>query len=1054
MYHYINGFGKIWVGIEPPPEETLNLTWLHPTTSGSPLWELLAFDCNQDKWVLVGGQGEDIPEDFEATVDQVESTSQADASVTLDGNIFKFRFGLPKGSDGAPGPPGKDGTDGKDGADGKPGVDGSDGTSIRIMYSKTSTPDTPPIVVKDNTNPGSIWGNVVPIHTTSDSIWSITATFKDTVLIGEWSDPLLMTGTKGDKGDQGEPGPEGPEGPAGTTPNYKTYIYKLSNTKPDPPTGTNPNPEGWEDYPTTSGNWWQCIGTVTGSTGLVSEWSEVLPVNGRDGTAQDGKYTEFRFAINFSNITPPALDKTMRTPTGWSMTPAVKATQEFMWMIVATINPDDTLYTNWSTPTVISGEAGPEGPSGEDGIQGPPGADGRTTYFHIKYSDVPSPTSASQMTETPSAYIGTYVDFTQLDSNNPSDYTWARFEGLQGEKGEQGIPGINGEDGQTSYLHIKYSNDGGATFTGNTGEDVGSWIGTYVDFNIEDSDNPSDYKWVKIKGDDGEPGPAGNPGPAGKDGVSGIPGVGIEVQYCLGTESTYTGSTDLGANRNPTGWSTTVPTVTEANPYIWFIQARINYEDNSDRVGSVDGAWSIPTKLSGTNGLDGAPGTPGAPGSKGQIVYPEGIYSTSTTYVCDEHKAPYVYDSGDANYYVLNKVGTWLGTEHSNQTPSTDTSGSWLRIDAAEAIFTKILLAGTALVGSAVFIDEWMFSQQGIDANGQVSTNYEAFDPTNPTAGVFTPNIAFNFETGEGFLAAGKIKFEANGNLIINNSLLGNNVIQAYEEVTMDSPTITKLYSSIGVADTTLTFQYNLSTDVENLLEADKFYSGAIINETGFDQIITGVSIVAPGDRLFSDEGDIKTTYCTQLRLGAGCIFSYTLHVNYKNASTTSITLYPQNASDFLIISNADYSVISLASKAIGASLPTNNIARGRITMQGTGSGTIFIDYSSIHGITLGAHSVRGNGNKYKIKIPINGRCYPYRYRYKCDAQQTFDITSMWDNTPWCEVRVDTSEAGVEHSSDNTGNSIGIVIDLGGFTPSKSHEILIDFVIWFDNYNF
>lgn len=678
MYHYINGFGKIWVGIEPPPEEALNLTWLHPTTSGSPLWELLAFDCIQDKWVLVGGQGGSTPENFEATVDQVESTSQADASVTLDGNIFKFCFGLPKGSDG---------------------------TSIRIMYSKTSTSNTPPIVVKNNPNPGSIWGNVVPIHTTSDSIWSITATFKDTVLIGEWSDPLLMTGTKGDKGDPGEPGPEGPKGPAGSVPNYKTYVYKLSSSKPEPPTSTNPNPEGWEDYPTTSGNWWQCIGTVTGSTGLVSEWSEVLPVNGRDGTAQDGKYTEFRFAINFSNITPPALDNTMRTPTGWSMIPAVKATQEFIWMIVATINPNDTLYTNWSTPTVISGEAGPEGP------QGPPGKDGK----------------------------------------------------------------------------------------------------------------------------DGATGPAGDPGPAGKNGVSGIPGVGIEVQYCLGTESTYTGSTDLGSNRNPTGWSTNVPTVTEANPYIWFIQARINYVDNSDRVGSVDGAWSIPAKLSGTNGLEGAPGMPGAPGSKGQIIYPEGIYSTTVTYICDANKTPYVYDSGDDNYYVLNKVGTWLGTAHNNQTPSTDTSGSWIKLEAFEALFTKIGIISNGLIGSAVFTGDWMFSQQGIDASGQISTNYEAFEPTNPTAGVFIPNIAFNFKTGEGFLAAGKIRFDASGNITADNLVASNisltgNIRQELQEIFLSGldaniHSLNAYTTSDADASTTL-----LIAKSNGVLDNASIYRGVILN--------------------------------------------------------------------------------------------------------------------------------------------------------------------------------------------------------------------------------
>jgi hypothetical protein len=39
-------------------------------------------------------------------------------------------------------------------------------------------------------------------------------------------------------------------------------------------------------------------------------------------------------------------------------------------------------------------------------------------------------------------------------------------------------------------------------------------------------------------------------------------------------------------------------------------------------------------------------------------------------------KTPYVYDSNDANYYVLNIVGTWQGTLHSNESPSIDTSNS------------------------------------------------------------------------------------------------------------------------------------------------------------------------------------------------------------------------------------------------------------------------------------------------------------------------------------------------------------------------------------------
>lgn len=166
------------------------------------------------------------------------------------------------------------------------------------------------------------------------------------------------------------------------------------------------------------------------------------------------------------------------------------------------------------------GEPGPQGPQGDvgpqgpQGIQGPAGENGQTTYFHIKYSSVSTPQSSDQMTETPSAYIGTYVDHIEEDSNDPSDYVWSRF---QGEQGSQGIPGQNGEDGKTSYLHIKYSNDGGITFTSNDGEDVGDYLGVYIDFTAQDSSDVDSYTWAKIKG---ETGAQGIPGPSGADGTS------------------------------------------------------------------------------------------------------------------------------------------------------------------------------------------------------------------------------------------------------------------------------------------------------------------------------------------------------------------------------------------------------------------------------------------------------------------------------------------------------------------------------------------------------
>lgn len=162
------------------------------------------------------------------------------------------------------------------------------------------------------------------------------------------------------------------------------------------------------------------------------------------------------------------------------------------------------------------GDQGIPGATGAKGDKGDAGADGRTSYFHIKYSPVQNPTAA-QMTETPSDYIGTYTDYTQSDSNDPTKYTWARFKGLQGADGAQGIPGTNGADGKTSYLHIKYSNDGGSTFTPATGglavgETPGDYIGQYTDFTQADSTDVTKYTWSKIKGDEGVPGEKGADG--------------------------------------------------------------------------------------------------------------------------------------------------------------------------------------------------------------------------------------------------------------------------------------------------------------------------------------------------------------------------------------------------------------------------------------------------------------------------------------------------------------------------------------------------------------
>lgn len=176
-------------------------------------------------------------------------------------------------------------------------------------------------------------------------------------------------------------------------------------------------------------------------------------------------------------------------------------------------------------------KAGATGPKGDQGVAGKDGKDGATTYFHVKYSAVSNPTSSSQIGETPNTYIGTYVDFISEDSNDPKKYKWYRFQGLQGKQGEKGIPGENGANGETSYLHIKYSDDGGKTFTSKNGETMGAYIGTCADFEVDDPTTVKSYSWARIRGDQGPQGLQGVQGEQGKQGIQGEPGKDGKTTY-------------------------------------------------------------------------------------------------------------------------------------------------------------------------------------------------------------------------------------------------------------------------------------------------------------------------------------------------------------------------------------------------------------------------------------------------------------------------------------------------------------------------------------------
>ena len=339
------------------------------------------------------------------------------------------------------------------------------------------------------------------------------------------------------------------------------------------------------------------------------------------------------------------------------------------------------------------GLQGLQGEKGEQGIPGQDGKDGRTTYFHIKYS---ANADGSGMKETPDVYIGTYVDFNEADSTDPSDYTWARFQGLQGEQGTQGIPGVNGADGTTYYLHIKYSNDGGATFTGNAGEDSGAYIGVLTDTNVNDSTDPKAYKWSKIKGEQGIPGQDGS------DGTSPV----MLGQWKTGTHVPYLGMVRMGGST----WCCTVAEGTD-NPPLWTLT-----DASGSRLTDPEGYYLLTGeentaeyKLVAEDGKDGEPGKPGDPGADGLngCAIRESEWAAGTDYRNDEGLASTPDGARYLDIVLVRNDAVATGWDayrckqtHTSSASLTYANGDyWDKFDAnMGAIFTSLIIAKNAKI--------------------------------------------------------------------------------------------------------------------------------------------------------------------------------------------------------------------------------------------------------------------------------------------------------------------------------------------------------------------
>lgn len=169
-------------------------------------------------------------------------------------------------------------------------------------------------------------------------------------------------------------------------------------------------------------------------------------------------------------------------------------------------------------------------------------------------------------------------------------------------------------------------------------------------------------------------------GEKGETGDDGINGDYFEYRYAVnGSRSTPPSLSKT--SRNPSGWSTTVPTVGNLQ-YLWFTVAKINGETNS-----LIQNWSTPARQTPYDGVDGRNGDTGP-----TMVY-RGVYGSSKVYYGTSKRVDAVKYNG--HYYVA-RVDAGNGFQ--NHVP-TDTA-YWNDFGAEfDSIATNLLLAEGANIG-------------------------------------------------------------------------------------------------------------------------------------------------------------------------------------------------------------------------------------------------------------------------------------------------------------------------------------------------------------------
>lgn len=307
------------------------------------------------------------------------------------------------------------------GANGSAGKDGVGLKSTLITYGISTSETTQP----------SSWSTQVPTLTKGNYLWTKT--------VWTYTDNTNETGyQKTYIAKDGNDGNDGIAGKDGVGIKSTTITYASSTS------GTNKPTSGWSStipsVPAGNYLWTKTVWTYTDNT---SETGYSVAKMGETGAKGDKGDTGERGPQGIQGLQGPKGDQGIQgqkgadgktqythiayadnaTGGGFSQTDQTKAYIGMYVDFTATDSNDPTKY-RWSK------WHGDKGATGAQGIQGPKGTDGRTPYLHIAYANsADGRTDFSTSNTDNKRYLGTYTDYTQADSTDPTKYKWVDMVG-------------------------------------------------------------------------------------------------------------------------------------------------------------------------------------------------------------------------------------------------------------------------------------------------------------------------------------------------------------------------------------------------------------------------------------------------------------------------------------------------------------------------------------------------------------------------------------------------------------------------------------------------